>query len=87
MPRRGSTAQLLDAPFSEEVRHLFGLNCKNARLSAGLSQAAVAELTGVPQPRLSQIEQGRHNLTIETMAVLANAFGRDLIQLLRKPRS
>lgn len=71
---------------SLDVRLLFGQNCRTARIKAGLSQEEVSIRTGIPQPRLSKIEQGKQNLTIDTMIVLATAVGCDLAYLLQKPR-
>ncbi len=77
----------LDVDLSEEKRVTFGQNCKAARVKAGLSQAAVAEAAGIPQPRLSAIEQGKGNITLETMVRLAKVVDHDLSRLLRKPRT
>jgi transcriptional regulator with XRE-family HTH domain len=72
---------------SRDVRLLFGQNCRAARVKAGLSQEEISIRTGIPQPRVSRIEQGKQNLTIDTMIILAKALGRDLAYLLQKPRN
>jgi transcriptional regulator with XRE-family HTH domain len=66
------------------MRMLFGQNCKAARTEAGLSQADLAERTGIPQPRVSQIELGKANITLETMTILARVIDRDLLYLLSR---
>ena len=62
----------------QKMRLLFDQNAKAARIKAGLSQADVAELTGIPQSRIFKIKLGRVNMTLETMMVLARAVGRDV---------
>lgn len=75
----------LNADLSEEKRVTFGQNCKAARMKAGLSQSAVAEAAGIPQPRLSAIEQGKGNITLDTMVRIARVVDHDLSRLLQKP--
>ncbi len=84
---RETTSPKSDADVSEEKRVTFGQNCKAARMKAGLSQAEVALAAGIPQPRLSAIEQGKGNITLETMVRLAKVVDHDLSHLLRKPHS
>lgn len=43
----------------------------------GLTQLAVAEATGIPQSRLSQILAGRRSITADTAARLGRFFGVD----------
>jgi transcriptional regulator with XRE-family HTH domain len=73
-----------DASDAKEMRMLFGQNCKAARIEAGLSQADIAERTGIPQSRVSQIELGKANITLETMMILARVIDRDLLYLLSR---
>jgi transcriptional regulator with XRE-family HTH domain len=89
MSRKSAGASSPDAPVSEKMRMLFGQNCKAARVKAGLSQEIVAARTGIPQPRISKIELGKVNITLETMMILARVVNQDLLELLRqttKPR-
>ena len=71
------------APLSEEVRVVFGKNCRDARLKKGLSQQEVAAATGIAQPRLAQIELGKINVTLETMMRIARVVDHDLLHLLK----
>ena len=68
----------------EEFQLIFGQNLKAARLKAGLKQSEMATLTGLPQQYLSVIEAGQQNITIRTMALLAEVVDHDLLDLLRK---
>ena len=64
---------------------VFGANFRRTRLKAKLTQAAVEELTGIRQHYVSEIENGLHNLTLDTMTTLAQAVGTDVRALLRRP--
>lgn len=70
-------------PLSEEVRAVFGKNCRDARFKKGLSQQEVAAATGIAQPRLAQIELGKINVTLETMMRIARVVDHDLLHLLK----
>lgn len=52
-----------------------GMNIREARLKAGMSQNDVAALCGVPKERQSRYENGWIIPTIETIELLANAIG------------
>jgi XRE family transcriptional regulator, regulator of sulfur utilization len=55
-----------------------GLQYRDARVSRGLTQAQLAELTGVPQADISRIEHGAGNPTEATLQRLAQALNRRL---------
>jgi len=59
------------------------------RKRRGLTQAAVAQRSGVSQPMIAQIESGKlNNLTLKTLARTARALGASLkIDLVPRPRS
>lgn len=49
------------------------------RLKVGLSQAELAQRTGIRQPHLSRLENGRHaTASVETLTRLAQALGVSL---------
>lgn len=49
------------------------------RLRRGLTQAALAQRSGVSQPMIAQIESGKlNNLTLKTLARTARALGASL---------
>ena len=75
-----------DEPVSDDLRIAFGKNLREARIRAGLTQAQVAERTGLTQQYVSQIEAGRQNLTPATMTALARVTGHDLRVLLQRAR-
>lgn len=49
----------------------------DARLAAGITQAELSVLAGVPQPTIARIENG-HNTSVTMLTKLAAAFGRQL---------
>lgn len=67
-----------------EFQRVFGQNLKAARLRLNLKQSDVADITGMTQQHLSLIEAGRQNVTIKTMALLAEVVDHDLLDLLKE---
>jgi len=63
------------------ARLRFARKFKQARQAAGLTQADVMNKAGVQRTTLSDIEQGKHNVTIDVMDRLANAVGCPLADL------
>jgi ribosome-binding protein aMBF1 (putative translation factor) len=55
---------------------------KEARISKGLSQNGLALLIKMKQPDISMIEEGRKNITLETLARLCRALDIKKIDLL-----
>lgn len=66
-----------------DMRRLVGRNFARLRNERGLTQDAVAELSGLSQQYLSGLERGRRNPTIITLFELANVLGVSHIDLLR----
>lgn len=65
---------------------LFGANLRDARLAEGMLQIEVARAVGIDrQSKVSEIENGKVNLTLRTMSLLAQAVKRDLRILLENP--
>jgi len=58
-----------------------GKAIREARIAAGLSQKALAIKTGVRQPDISKIEEGRKNITLGTLARLCKILGIKRIEL------
>jgi DNA-binding Xre family transcriptional regulator len=52
-----------------------GRTIRRARLQKRLSQAELASLASMKQPDLSKIEEGKKNITLETLAGLCKALG------------
>src|SRR5579871_5396706 len=95
MPRKTSSGDGgPDAPGAKsadgqavELRALFGNNFRAARQKAGLTQRDIEARTGIKQHYVSAIEGGKQNPTLGTMAALARSVNKDVIGLLRPPRS
>jgi len=75
-----------EEPVPDDSRSVFGQNLRAARIKAGLTQAQLAEQTGLTQQYVSLVEAGHQNITIHTMAALARAVGQDVSAMLRKVR-
>lgn len=58
-----------------DMRELVGRNFARLRHERGLTQEQVAELSGLSQQYLSDLERGRRNPTIITLYELAQALG------------
>ena len=50
---------------SEEVRGVFGKNCRDARLEKGLSNQEVAPASGIAQPRIAKLELEKIQVPVE----------------------
>jgi transcriptional regulator with XRE-family HTH domain len=66
---------------------IIGLKLRELREAAGLSQAALADRSGVAQRTISSIEQGRNKPSFETVVALANALGTDCRAFTASPAS
>jgi transcriptional regulator with XRE-family HTH domain len=64
-------------------QQLLAQNLRRLRLSAGLSQEALASLAGIHRTYLSSVERGERNLTISNVFRIAAALGVDPRELLR----
>ncbi len=60
----------------------FGAAVRERRIAAGLSQEALAERTQVQRTYVVDLEGGRRNLTLRTIARFADALGVSLGDLL-----
>jgi DNA-binding XRE family transcriptional regulator len=58
---------------SKVERAIFARNLRRFRIEANLSQRELAETTKIAESYISQLENAMHNLSVETMAVLARA--------------
>lgn len=68
-----------------DIRKLFGANVRYYRLSAGLSQEAVAERMGVDRAYVSLIERGEQNATLLSVHEAAQALEVKPADLLADP--
>lgn len=60
---------------TQEARKDVGECIRRAREEKGLSLRQVEKLTGVAFNHIGRIERGKYNVTIDTLAVIANALG------------
>jgi len=58
-----------------KLAETFGERVKNRRTVLGLTQADLAEKIGIHRPDLSDIENGKHSPTLETVEKIAKALG------------
>ena len=66
-----------------ELQAAFGQSIRAARMKAGLTQAELAERSGVRQDDVSRIEAGQVNVTLRTMGRLAKVFDGDVWNMLQ----
>jgi len=86
MARRGTGRSRTDQRDQDDIVATLGANLKAARLTMRLTQAQLAEATGLLQQYISLVESGRQNVTLTTAQVLATAVDRDVRALLARPR-
>jgi transcriptional regulator with XRE-family HTH domain len=67
---------------SPSPKKLFAVNVRRLRVSAGLSQEALADRAGLHRTYVSSIERGERNVAIENIFRLATALGVDPRELL-----
>jgi transcriptional regulator with XRE-family HTH domain len=63
-------------------KRTFAANVKRLRVSAGLSQEALADRAGLHRTYISSIERGERNVSIENIFGIAKALGVDPCELL-----
>lgn len=66
------------------LKHVSG-NLKRLRLSAGLSQTALAEASGISRRMIVAVEAGDANISLSSLDRLAAAIGVDFVDLVRDP--
>lgn len=60
---------------TQEARKDVGESIRRAREAKGLSQRQLGKLTGLAHNHIGRIERGKYNVTVDTLAVIANALG------------
>src|SRR5260370_12326306 len=76
-----------DEPVPDDLRTVFGQNLRAARVKTGLTQAQLAERTGLTQQYVSWVESGHANITLATMTGLARVVGQGVVALLQRGRA
>ena len=83
MTKQPTLKQDQDATLSVELQIAFGENVRAARSKVGLSQAELAERTGIAREDISRIENGQSNPTLRTMSRLASVLDGDVARMLQ----
>lgn len=60
---------------SEKLRKQVGQAIKTARVNNGLTQGDLAKATGIQQPNLSAMENGKENVSLDQLERIADALG------------
>jgi len=68
---------------SKSAAQKFGDNMKKIRLEKGMSQGDICRALGLDRAYISNVENGKQNLTISTMEKVAKALGMSVDQLLK----
>lgn len=69
------------------VQRDVGRRMRELRLHRDMTQEAFAEQLGMLAPNYARIEQGRANVTLDTLVRIANALGVSPMDLFRAPRA
>jgi transcriptional regulator with XRE-family HTH domain len=72
--------------YADDGKH-FGNRLREARVTAGLSQSELEDLSGIPKARLSRYENGHVEPSIQTLARLARALSVSEASLLGDRRA
>jgi len=68
---------------SQSTAKRFGNNMKKIRLEKGMSQGDICRALNLDRAYISNVENGKQNLTISTMEKIAKALGVKIDQLLK----
>ncbi len=66
----------------EQLHIVISKNIRQQRQNIGLSQEALADCCGLHRTYIGAIERGERNLTVNTLARIAEALGCSVIDLL-----
>ncbi|PZT70216.1 XRE family transcriptional regulator [Streptomyces sp. SW4] len=66
-------------------RRLVGARIRAARIHAGYTQEALAELAGMDRQAINRIENGHASPLLDTFLRIADALGADPGDLIRRP--
>lgn len=69
-----------------EINIIVSQNVKAARQRKGLSQEALADLCGLHRTYIGAVERAERNITLQTLAKLADALGETPQSLLEGSR-
>lgn len=57
-----------------EERKRIGLRIAEIRQKRGMTQRELAEVSGLLQPHIARIEQGRYSVGLDTLSIIASAL-------------
>jgi len=66
----------------ENLHELVAENIRRHRQQKGLSQEALADICGLHRTYIGTIERGERNITVNTLALIADALGCSAIEFL-----
>jgi transcriptional regulator with XRE-family HTH domain len=67
-----------------DMRRVVGSNVRRLRLAKELTQERFAEISGLSQQYISDLERGRRNPTVVTLYEISVALGVSPVDLLRQ---
>jgi DNA-binding XRE family transcriptional regulator len=71
--KKGIKPKFIGKPAKALVQ--IGKIIKKTRIEKGLSQSLLAQLTGMKQPHISDLEKGKKNVTMETLVSVCKTLG------------
>ena len=78
---------MVPAPRDSRLRKILSSNIRKERLRKGLSQEALADLSGLHRTYIGSIERGERNVSIDNIGKISNALSINPADLLRERRS
>ena len=88
LTRAGKRVAICDYPYlnnnnemekkNQETRERIGARIAELRKEKGMTQKELAEATGLIQPNIARIENGRYSTSLDTLARIAEALGAKL---------
>lgn len=72
-----------DKPMAKSTAQKFGDNMKKMRLEKSMSQGDICRELGLDRAYISNVENGKQNLTLSTMDKVAKVLGVSVEQLLK----
>ena len=67
-----------------DIRAVFALNLKNARLAKAMSQEELAHLAGIDRTYVSSLERGVYSASIDVVDKIAKVLGLEAAELLQR---
>ena len=69
--------------YDETILKNFGLNLKIYRSQQNVSQEYISKKTGLSKSFISNVEQGKHNLSFLSALKFANALNKNLSDMIK----